>query len=60
MPMLFTDPRLAHVKKSSGVNLLPIVAKVWAQVHDGSNTDVDWLIPSFDGGSKTDITVIFS
>jgi len=60
MPTLFTDPRSGGVKKSSGVNVLPIVAETWAQVRDDSNTSVDWLIASFDGSSKTDITVIAS
>lgn len=60
MPTLFTDPRSGGVKKSSGVNVLPIVAEVWTQVRDDSNSDVDWLIASFDGSSKTDITVISS
>jgi hypothetical protein len=60
MPTLFTDPRSGGVKKSSGVNVLPIVAETWAQVRDDSNASVDWLIASFDGSSKTDIKVIAS
>ena len=60
MPTLQTDPRSGGVKKSSGVNVLPIVAETWAQVRDNSNTDVDWLIASFDGNSKTDITILTS
>ena len=48
------------VKKSSGVNVLPIVAETWAQVRDDSNTEVGWLIASFDGNSKTDITILTS
>ncbi len=60
MPTLFTDPRSGGIKKSSGVNVLPIVAETWAQVRDDSNTSVDWLIASFHGNSKTDITVIAS
>ena len=60
MPTLFTDPRSGGVKKSSGVNVLPIVAETWAQVRDDSNAAVDWLVASFDGSSKTDITVIAS
>mmetsp|Transcript_25283 Transcript_25283/g.53407 ORF Transcript_25283/g.53407 Transcript_25283/m.53407 type:complete len:137 (+) Transcript_25283:117-527(+) len=60
MPTLFTDPRSGGVKKSSGVNVLPIVAETWAQVRDDANADVDWLIASFDGSSKTDITVAAS
>mmetsp|Transcript_2678 Transcript_2678/g.4557 ORF Transcript_2678/g.4557 Transcript_2678/m.4557 type:complete len:135 (-) Transcript_2678:270-674(-) len=59
MPTLFTDPRSGGVKKSSGVNVLPIVAETWAQIRD-DKTDVDYLIASFDGSSKTDITVISS
>lgn len=60
MPTLLTDPRSGGVKKSSGVNVLPIVTETWAEVRDDSNTSVDWLIASFDGSSKTDITVIAS
>jgi hypothetical protein len=60
MPTLFTDPRSGGVKKSSGVNVLPIVADTWAQIRDDNNTDVDYLIASFDGSSKTDITVVVS
>ncbi|KAL7530646.1 hypothetical protein ACHAXR_004838 [Thalassiosira sp. AJA248-18] len=60
MPTLFTDPRSGGVKKSSGVNVLPVVADTWALVRDNSNTDVDWLIAGFDGNSKTDITVASS
>jgi hypothetical protein len=60
MPTLFTDPRSGGVKKSSGVNVLPIVAETWAQVRDDSDTDVDYLIASFDGSSKADITVVAS
>ncbi|KAL7535930.1 hypothetical protein ACHAWF_005316 [Thalassiosira exigua] len=60
MPTLFTDPRSGGVKKSSGVNVLPIVAETWAQVRDDSNEDVDWLIAGFDGSSKTDVTVLAS
>ena len=48
------------VKKSSGVNVLPIVAETWAQVRDDSNTSIDWLIASFDGNSKTDVTIMTS
>lgn len=57
---LQTDPRSGGIKKSSGVNVLPVVAETWAQVRDDSNADVDWLIASFDGKSKTDITVVAS
>ena len=60
MPTLFTDPRSGGVKKASGVNVLPIVAETWAQIRDDKNTDVDYLIASFDGSSKTDITVVSS
>lgn len=58
MPTLFTDPRSGGVKKSSGVNVLPIVAETWAQVRDDTNADIDWLIAGFDGESKTDITIL--
>ena len=60
MPTFLTDPRSGGVKKSSGVNVLPIVSETWALVRDNSNSEVDWLIASFDGSSKTDITVIAS
>lgn len=60
MPTLMTDPRSGGVKKSSGVNVLPTVAETWSKVRDDSNADVDWLIASFDGGSKTDVTVVAS
>eukprot|EP00550_Attheya_septentrionalis_P005025 CAMPEP_0198282418 /NCGR_PEP_ID=MMETSP1449-20131203/2249_1 /TAXON_ID=420275 /ORGANISM="Attheya septentrionalis, Strain CCMP2084" /LENGTH=246 /DNA_ID=CAMNT_0043978673 /DNA_START=161 /DNA_END=898 /DNA_ORIENTATION=+ len=56
---LQTDPRSGGVKKSSGVNVLPIVAETWSEVRDNSNNDVDWLIAGYDKNSKTDITVIF-
>mmetsp|Transcript_19999 Transcript_19999/g.43085 ORF Transcript_19999/g.43085 Transcript_19999/m.43085 type:complete len:270 (-) Transcript_19999:1017-1826(-) len=58
MPTLMTDPRSGGVKKSSGVNVLPIVAETWTEVRDDKNTSVDWLIAGYDGTSKTDITVI--
>mmetsp|Transcript_1667 Transcript_1667/g.3670 ORF Transcript_1667/g.3670 Transcript_1667/m.3670 type:complete len:137 (+) Transcript_1667:99-509(+) len=60
MPTLFTDPRSGGVKKSSGVNVLPLVAETWAKVRDDSNADMDWLIASFDGKSNTDITIVAS
>lgn len=60
MPTLLTDPRSGGTKKSSGVNVLPLVTNTWSQVRDDTNADVDWLIASFDGISKTDITVIAS
>jgi hypothetical protein len=59
MPTLLTDPRSGGTKKSSGVNVLPSVAETWAAVRDNSNS-TDWLIASFDGNSKTDVTVIAS
>jgi hypothetical protein len=30
----------------------------WSQVRDNGNEDIDWLICSYDSGSKTNITVI--
>ena len=61
MPTLFTDPRSGGTKKSSGVNVLPSVSTTWSQVRDdNSNSSIDWLIASFDGNSKTDITVVAS
>ena len=55
---LQTDPRSGGVKKSSGVNVLPIVASTWADVRDDKRLDVDWLIAGYDGTSKTDITIL--
>lgn len=60
MPTLFTDPRSGGVKKSSGVNVLPIVADTWALVRDDKHSDVNYLIASFVENSKTDITVVAS
>ena len=60
MPTLMTDPRSGGVKKSSGVNVLPVVAETWARVRDNDDSEVDWLIASFDGKSKTDVTVVAS
>ncbi|KAL7469576.1 hypothetical protein ACHAXS_009825 [Conticribra weissflogii] len=60
MPTLFTDPRSGGIKKSSGVNVLPSVSNTWSRIRNDSDTSVDWLIASFDGNSKTDITVIES
>ena len=57
---LQTDPRSGGIKRSSGVNVLPIVAETWAKVRDNSNADVDWLICGYVANSKTDITVIQS
>jgi hypothetical protein len=34
------------------------VAETWAQVRDDTNIQIDWLIAGFDGGSKTDITIL--
>lgn len=60
MPTLFTDPRSGGVKKSSGVNVLPIVAETWGEVRDDLNKDVDWLIAGFNTEGKTcrDITIL--
>ena len=55
---LQTDPRSGGVKKSSGVNVLPIVAETWEEVRDDKNLDVEWLIAGYDGSSKTDITIL--
>ena len=55
---LQSDPRSGGVKKSSGVNVLPIVAQTWAEVRDDKNLDVDWLIAGYDRSSKTDITIL--
>ncbi|GAX23578.1 hypothetical protein FisN_12Hh143 [Fistulifera solaris] len=55
---LQTDPRSGGLKRSSGVNVLPLVAETWAQVRDNHNTNVDWLLAGYDQGSKTDITVV--
>ena len=60
MPTLFTDPRSGGIKKASGVHVLPLVTETWAKVRDDANADVGWLIASFDGNSKTDVTVVAS
>lgn len=57
---LQTDPRSGGIKRSSGVNVLPVVAETWAKVRDNNNTDVDWLICGYVENSKTDITVVAS
>lgn len=59
MPTLLTDPRSGGTAKSSGVNVLPLVAEIWSKVRDNSDS-TNWLIASFDGNSKTDVTVIAS
>jgi hypothetical protein len=56
---LQTDPRSGGVKKSSGVNVLPIVTETWEEVRDDKNLEIDWLIAGYDGDSKTDITIMF-
>ena len=55
---LQTDPRSGGVKRSSGVNVLPIVAETWAEVRDDGNADVDWLLIGYEGSSKTDMTLL--
>ena len=57
---LQTDPRSGGIKRSSGVNVLPVVAETWAQVRDNGNADTDWVICGYVANSKTDITVIKS
>lgn len=59
MPTLLTDPRSGGTAKSSGVNVLPSVAETWSKVRDNSDP-TNWLIASFDGNSKTNVTVIAS
>eukprot|EP00525_Craspedostauros_australis_P002611 CAMPEP_0198109772 /NCGR_PEP_ID=MMETSP1442-20131203/1830_1 /TAXON_ID= /ORGANISM="Craspedostauros australis, Strain CCMP3328" /LENGTH=147 /DNA_ID=CAMNT_0043765567 /DNA_START=142 /DNA_END=585 /DNA_ORIENTATION=- len=53
-----TDPRSGGVKRSSGVNVLPVVAEAWAEVRDDENTEVDWILIGYDGASKTDMTLL--
>jgi len=55
---LQTDPRSGGIKRSSGVNVLPIVAESWSQVRDERDLSVDWILVGYDGDSKTDLTVI--
>lgn len=68
---LQTDPRSGGIKRSSGVNVLPIVAETWSQVRNDSNPAIDWLIagyvPSNPNDAKSskptatsDITVLHS
>ncbi|KAL3779259.1 hypothetical protein HJC23_009196 [Cyclotella cryptica] len=59
MPTLLTDPRSGGTAKSSGVKVDQSVAQTWSQVRDDS-TPTNWLIASFDGNSKTDVTVVAS
>lgn len=59
MPTLLTDPRSGGTKKSSGVNVLPSVSETWSNVRNDSDP-TNWLIASFDGNSKTDVTVVDS
>lgn len=33
-------------------------ASAWAEVRDDGNTQVDWMIASYESGSKSDITVV--
>jgi len=55
---LQTDPRSGGIKRSSDVNVLPIVSETWVQVRDNADSTVDWLIAGYDGTSKTDITIL--
>ena len=48
------------VKKKSGVNVLPEVSETWKEVRNDKNRDLDWLLASYKGNSKTDITIIAS
>ena len=59
MPTLLTDPRSGGTAKSSGVNVLASVAEAWSSVRDNTKP-TNWLIASFDGNSKTDVTLIDS
>ena len=52
-----TDPRSGGVKRSSGVNVLPLVGEVWNQIRDDKNQDLDWILIGYDGNSKTNMTV---
>eukprot|EP00339_Tiarina_fusa_P030092 CAMPEP_0117014148 /NCGR_PEP_ID=MMETSP0472-20121206/11533_1 /TAXON_ID=693140 ORGANISM="Tiarina fusus, Strain LIS" /NCGR_SAMPLE_ID=MMETSP0472 /ASSEMBLY_ACC=CAM_ASM_000603 /LENGTH=147 /DNA_ID=CAMNT_0004717637 /DNA_START=114 /DNA_END=557 /DNA_ORIENTATION=- len=52
-----TDPRSGGVKRSSGVNVLPVVGEVWSQIRDDGNKDLDWVLIGYNGNSKTDMTV---
>lgn len=53
-----TDPRSGGVKRSSGVNVLPVVVDAWSEVRDDANKEVDWVLIGYDGNSKTDMTLI--
>mmetsp|Transcript_8684 Transcript_8684/g.9590 ORF Transcript_8684/g.9590 Transcript_8684/m.9590 type:complete len:149 (-) Transcript_8684:42-488(-) len=53
-----TDPRSGGVKRSSGVNVLPLVSEVWGQVRDDANKDLDWVLIGYDSNSKKDMTVL--
>lgn len=56
MPTLLTDPRSGGIKKSSGVNVLPVIAETWKEVRDDT-TDISFLLATYNNGSKTDITL---
>lgn len=56
MPTLLTDPRSGGIKKSSGVNVLPIIAKTWEEVRDDTK-DISFLLATYCAGSNTDITL---
>lgn len=58
MPTLMTDPRSGGVKKSSGVNVLPIVAETWKEVRDDTNPSVDWMIATYDDLYMNNVTVV--
>lgn len=56
MPTLLTDPRSGGIKKSSGVNVLPIIAKTWEEVRDDTK-DISFLLATYCADSNTDITL---
>ena len=37
---------------------IQIVTDAWSEVRDDSNPEVDWILISYDGKSKTDITLV--
>ena len=55
---MMSDPRSGGVKRSSGVNVHPIVGEAWAEVRNDANSEVDWILIGYDGNSKTDLTLI--
>ena len=55
---LQTDPRSGGLKRTSGVQIDPEVARAWEEVRDDTNTDIDYVLIGYDGPSKTQLRVL--